>query len=562
MSPRRPDPRGRLAAKPSPDRRSTVRILVTGPEGVNPSEVGAALAALTGLELVDARHALEDLDAEQTGRRRTRAELARSLNREEFRRLERETAVRFASRDWCILAIDGSVLLDPESRRPLRADSVIVFLTASPEELWAASRKSGLPPWFEGEEGRRRFEEEAARIDEILCPFADVVVATTGLSTTEAAEQAAERIGQELAICVRAANTFGEVIRVTTFGESHGPAIGVVLDGVRPGIEISLDDVQREMDRRRPGQSAVTTPRQEADRVHVLSGLFEGKTTGAPIAMVIYSRDQDPSKYEGLRDVFRPGHADFTYYRKYGVRDHRGGGRSSGRETAGRVAAGAVAKQILAQRGVRIFAHAVEIAGVRAETCDYGAIETNPVRCADAEAAKRMEAAILAAREANDSVGGIVQLDILGVPAGLGDPVFGKLDARLTGAVMTIAAVKGIEVGRGFELARMRGSEANDQMAAPDRFLTNNAGGILGGISTGEPILIRLVVKPTSSIARPQRTVDTAGRERQIEVHGRHDPCIVPRVIPVVETMAALVLLDAWEIQARIRPGSPGQPSP
>ncbi|MHC4555525.1 MAG: chorismate synthase, partial [Planctomycetota bacterium] len=299
----------------------------------------------------------------------------------------------------------------------------------------------------------------------------------------EISEIAIDAITQEIAIRSRAANTYGDVIRVTTFGESHGPAIGAVLDGVKPGIDFPYDAIQKELTRRRP--------------------VFEGKTTGAPIAMAIYNADQDSSKYEGIKDLFRPGHADFTYYQKYGIRDHRGGGRSSGRETAGRVMCGALVRGLLAEKGVKIIAHSVEIAGIPAETCDHSVIESNDVRCADPIAAEKMKAAIIAAKDDNDSVGGIVKLEIHGLPAGLGDPVFAKLDARLTNAVMTIGAIKGIEVGEGFQLTKLRGSQSNDNME-DGSFTSNNAGGITGGISTGQPVFLRIAVKPTSSIAKPQ----------------------------------------------------------
>ncbi|MHC4525568.1 MAG: chorismate synthase, partial [Planctomycetota bacterium] len=281
--------------------------------------------------------------------------------------------------------------------------------------------------------------------------------------------------------------------------------------------------------------------------------VFEAKTTGAPIAMAIYNADQDSSKYEGIKDLFRPGHADFTYYQKYGIRDHRGGGRSSGRETAGRVMCGAVVRQLLAEKGVRIVAHSVEIAGIPAETCDHSVIESNDVRCADPVAAEKMKAAIIAAKDDNDSVGGIVKLEIHGLPAGLGDPVFAKLDARLTSAIKTIGAIKGIEVGRGFELTKLRGSQSNDNMEN-GTFTSNNAGGITGGITTGQPVYLRIAVKPTSSIAKPQKTIDLEGKTRDIETHGRHDPCIVPRIIPVIENMTALVLYDCWQVQSRLNP--------
>jgi chorismate synthase len=326
-----------------------------------------------------------------------------------------------------------------------------------------------------------------------------------------------------------------------------------VFDGVRPGIEITAEDIQAQLNRRRPGQSDVTTPRDEKDQVEILSGVFDGKTTGAPIAMVIFNRDHDSSKYEGIKDLFRPGHADYTFYKKYGIRDHRGGGRSSGRETAGRVTCGAVARKWLTQKGVKIIAHSIEIAGIKAQSCDYDAIEKNDVRCADTAAAEIMKQAILAAKDDNDSVGGIVKLEIHGLPAGLGDPVFGKLDARITGAIMTIGAIKGIEIGQGFGLTRLRGSQSNDNMS-DGGFKTNNAGGITGGISTGQTICLQIAVKPTSSIARPQQTIDHDGRTCPIETHGRHDPCIVPRIIPVIENMTALALYDCWQIQSRINP--------
>ncbi|HOW81614.1 MAG TPA: chorismate synthase [Spirochaetota bacterium] len=347
-------------------------------------------------------------------------------------------------------------------------------------------------------------------------------------------------------------STFGEIIRTTTFGESHGKALGAVLDGVRPGVDLSEADIQAELDRRRPGQSKVTTQRGESDRVEILSGVFEGKTTGSPICMIVYNRDQDSSKYEALRDVFRPGHADFTFWKKYGIRDHRGGGRSSGRETVGRVASGAAAKKILASRGVQVTAFAQEIAGVAGEKEDLMNIEANPVRAADPDRAHDMEMAVIEARKHKDSVGGVVKLLIRNVPAGIGDPVFFKLDARLAMAMFSIGAVKGVEIGAGFSAARMKGSENNDAMAAGS-FLSNNAGGILGGISTGQEIVLRVAVKPTPSIELPQKTIDTGGAARTISIEGRHDPCIVPRVIPVIEAMAALVILDAMEIQERMK---------
>jgi len=345
---------------------------------------------------------------------------------------------------------------------------------------------------------------------------------------------------------------------MVSFGESHGRAIGVVLDGVRPGMPIDLEEVQKELDRRRPGQSAVTTPRKEEDRVEVLSGVFEGKTTGTPICMVVWNKDQRPEAYTPIKNLFRPGHAGHTYFAKYGIADYRGGGRSSGRETIARVAAGAVAKQILRGYGVRVVGYTQEVAGIRARTVDEREIERNPLRCPDPEAAKEMEAAVLKAREEGDSVGGIVEVVVKGPPQGLGEPVFDKLEADLAKALMSIGAVKGFEVGNGFAAARLRGSENNDALYAEGgrvRSRTNNAGGISGGISNGEDIVVRIAVKPTSSIRKQQETVTTDGSAAVISVEGRHDPCICPRVVPVAESMVALTLVDHLLRQRAVRTG-------
>jgi chorismate synthase len=346
-------------------------------------------------------------------------------------------------------------------------------------------------------------------------------------------------------------NSFGTLFRVTTFGESHGGAVGVVVDGVTPGLELSEADIQLQLDRRRPGQSAVTTPRQEADAVQILSGVFEGRATGTPILLLVHNRDQQPEAYDDIKDLFRPGHADYTYQRKYGLRDHRGSGRASGRETVGRVAAGAIARKLLAARGVGITAYCKRAAGIEGETVDFAEIEKNIVRAADREAARRIVERIMQARAANDSIGGIVECRIRGVPPGLGDPVFDKLDADLAKAVLSIGATKGIEFGAGFAAADMTGSQHNDQMDASG-FLTNHAGGILGGISTGADIVFRVVFKPTASICQPQKTIDVQGNEVSCETHGRHDPAVFPRGIPVVEAMVALVLEDHFKRQAAL----------
>ena len=349
-----------------------------------------------------------------------------------------------------------------------------------------------------------------------------------------------------------AGNSFGRLFRVTTFGESHGPAIGAIVDGMPPGIEIREADIQVELDRRRPGQSAVSTPRSEKDAVEILSGIFGGKTTGTPIALLIRNETQRSGDYEKLKDSYRPGHADFTYVAKYGLRDWRGGGRSSGRETAARVAAGAFAKKLLALRGVSIVGYSLEIAGVRAKRVDVSEIERNPVRAPDPEAARLMAEKVEAAKNSGDSVGGIAEVVVSGCPAGLGDPVFDKLEALLAHAVMSVGAVRGVEIGAGFSAARLHGSEYNDELYVAKetvRSRTNNAGGAIGGISTGEDIVIRAAFRPPASISLPQTTIDRDGKETTIKVEGRHDPCVVPRAVPVLEAMVALVLADCILVQ-------------
>lgn len=344
-----------------------------------------------------------------------------------------------------------------------------------------------------------------------------------------------------------AGSTIGEVFRVTTFGESHGVGLGVIVDGCPAGLPLSEEDFDRDMARRRPGQSKATTSRQEADRVQLLSGVYEGSTTGTPIGMVIFNKDHDPKAYEALKDVFRPGHADFTYLAKYGRRDHRGGGRASGRETLCRVAAGVIAKKLLAQEGVKIVAHTVQVGEVVASTFSEDVIETNAIRCADPKAAEGMLELIEKVRSEGDSVGGVVAVEATGVPSGLGEPVFDKIDADLAKGLMSIPTIKGVEIGSGFASASMRGSQSNDPFVkTPEgiKTATNRAGGVLGGISTGMPISCRLAVKPPSSIAVEQRTLTVEGTEAPLSVKGRHDPCVCPRVVPVAEAMMAIVLAD------------------
>lgn len=346
-------------------------------------------------------------------------------------------------------------------------------------------------------------------------------------------------------------NSFGSMFRVTTFGESHGVAVGVVVDGVTPGVSIEEKEIQKELDRRKPGQSAVTTSRSESDTVRILSGIFEGKTTGTPLAMVLYNSDAKPEAYRDIKDLYRPGHADYTYHMKYGIRDYRGSGRASGRETAARVAAGAVAKKLLGERGVTITAFTLRAAGVECGRVSFKEIEKNPMRAPDPDAAKLMIERITQLAEEGNSTGGIIECRIQGVEPGIGDPVFDKLDAELARAVLSLGAVKGIEFGAGFRAADMKGDEHNDWRSASG-FASNNAGGILGGISTGQEIVFRLAVKPTSSISIPQKTVDTRGNERDFITEGRHDPCICPRLVPVVEAMAALVLADHYKRQSAL----------
>lgn len=342
-------------------------------------------------------------------------------------------------------------------------------------------------------------------------------------------------------------NTIGQLFRVTTFGESHGVALGCVIDGCPPKIPITEKEIQCELDRRRPGQSKITTSRSEADRVKILSGVFEGRTFGTPITMVVENSDARSGDYEKLKNVFRPGHADFTWQMKYGFRDFRGGGRSSGRETVSRVMAGAIAKKILLLEHIRIFAYALQIGSIRGIKVDFSFIEKNSVRAADRSAAKKMEAVILKAKNEGDSVGGIVEIIIKGVPVGLGEPVFDKLNADLAKAIFSIPTVKALEFGAGFSAAGKLGSQNNDPFTVKAGKITlskNDAGGISGGISTGSDIVLRVAVKPPSSIAKSQNTVTAQKKKVEIQIAGRHDPCIIPRFIPVAESMVAIVLTD------------------
>ncbi|MBT5855255.1 chorismate synthase [bacterium] len=349
-------------------------------------------------------------------------------------------------------------------------------------------------------------------------------------------------------------NSFGKLFTISTFGESHGAGIGVIIDGAPAGMELGLEDIQKELDRRKPGQSAVTTPRKESDTAEILSGVFEGKTTGAPISILIRNENQRSKDYSNIKDLFRPGHADFTYHEKYkGCRDYRGGGRSSGRETACRVAAGAIAKKWLAEKGINITAYTHTVGDICLDTkaIDLNTIESNPVRCPDPHAATKMEALIKEVRATGDTIGGAVEAIVTGVPVGLGEPCFDKLQAVLAHAIFSIATIKGLEFGDGFGSAPLKGSEHNDAFINDNGVIktrTNHAGGILGGLSSGMPITMKVAVKPTSSITLEQDTVDTDGNATTCQVHGRHDPCICPRVVPVLESMIAITLMDLYLI--------------
>ena len=350
-------------------------------------------------------------------------------------------------------------------------------------------------------------------------------------------------------------SSFGRIFRLTTFGESHGGAVGVVLDGCPPRLEIDAAEIQRDLDRRRPGQSRLTTPRQEDDRVEILSGVFEGRSLGTPIAMLVHNRDARPQAYEHMKDVYRPSHADYTTEAKYGIRNWQGGGRASARETIGRVAAGAVARKLLARAaGVEVLAwvrrvHEVE-AKIDPSQVTLEAVESNLVRCPDPAAADEMVQRIDAARERGDSLGGVVECIARGVPPGLGEPVFDKLEAALAHGLMSLPASKGFEVGSGFDGTRMTGIEHNDPFVpGPDgrpRTAANRSGGVQGGISNGEDVVIRVAFKPTATIRQAQQTVDRAGNAVTLEAKGRHDPCVLPRAVPMVESMMLLVLADHW----------------
>ena len=356
-------------------------------------------------------------------------------------------------------------------------------------------------------------------------------------------------------------NTFGELFRLTTFGESHGPGVGGVIDGMPPGVEVDLDFIQHELSRRRPGQSALTTARKEGDKVEILSGVFEGKTTGCPIGFLVRNENQHSNDYDNLRNLFRPSHADFTYFKKYGLRDHRGGGRTSARETIARVVGGAFAKLALRRLGISITAYTsqvghIALSGTYADL-DLSLVESNPVRCPDEKVAEEMAKLIAEVKAEGDTIGGIISCVVKGCPPGLGEPVFGKLHARLGAAMLSINAVKGFEYGAGFAGVTQRGSEQNDVFVRRSDgsigTLTNRSGGIQGGISNGEDIYFRVAFKPVATLLREQQTVDIAGNAVSVKARGRHDPCVLPRAVPIVEAMTSMVLLDSYMFYSRYK---------
>lgn len=349
-----------------------------------------------------------------------------------------------------------------------------------------------------------------------------------------------------------AGNISGFVFRVTTWGESHGAALGAVIDGCPAGLDLTEDDIQQALDRRKPSHSTASTSRGEKDKVEILSGVFEGKTTGTPISLFIRNADVQSSRYNDLKDVFRPGHGDYTYFKKYGIRDWRGGGRASGRETVARVAAGAVAQKLIAAAGIDVIAYTKSIGGIEGHTSGLlpapdlkAKVRQNPLYCPDHRAAAAMEEKISTVRKEGDTLGGVVEILVRGCPAGLGEPVFDKMDADLAAALMSIGTVKAVEIGDGCAVAAKKGSQVNDPMDGQG-FTKNSAGGILAGITTGQDIIVRVYCKPIPSIALPQQTMGMDGQSHPIEIQGRHDICVIPRIVPVCEAMVCLTLADHW----------------
>lgn len=525
-----------------------MKIVITGPKASGKSTIGKELASELKIPFIETDSLIEELCHKATGENFSCHDIYVKKGKQVFLEYENKAVQEISDTEWAVISTGGGTMLHADSKQALLKNSICILLKGETEFFWERIKNDRIPSFFSGNDGFEKYKERVKKINESVEHLADIIYDISSDNQVNVnVNEIIESISNTVMLKMYAPSSFGEIIRTTTFGESHGAAVGAVLDGIKPGIELSENDIQKELNKRRPGQSAVTTARDEKDKVHILSGLYEGKTTGSPICMIIYNKDQDSSKYDALKDIFRPGHADFTFWKKYGIRDHRGGGRSSGRETAARVAAGAVAKKILNEKGIEVVAFSQEIAGIKGEKEVFDFIEKNKVRSADPDQAAFMEQAISNAIKEKDSVGGVVKVMVKNVPPGLGDPVFYKLEARLSMALFSIGAVKGVEFGAGFNSASMKGSENNDQMS-DGSFITNNAGGVLGGITTGQDLVARIAVKPTPSIFQNQKTIDKDGNNTEIEISGRHDPCIVPRIIPVIESMTALVILDAMRI--------------
>lgn len=534
-----------------------MRIVLIGAKASGKSAKGKKLAEKFNIDFFDTDNVLEELYLKATSEKLSFRQIYQKEGKDYFRNLELEACKSLENRNWAVISTGGSAFLNPDVRNALRKNSIVVCITAEVSELWERILKKGVPAYLENEENPyEAFKKRKEYYEEVVLPFADIITNCTNMTVDESVSDIYEKLIAQLQLKMFSPNSFGDIVRITTFGESHGKALGVVLDGVAAGIEVTEDIIMKELKRRRPGQSSVTTSRKEGDNVKILSGVINGLSTGAPIGMIIENCDQDSSKYDNLKDVFRPGHADFGFFMKFGIRDHRGGGRSSGRETVSRVAAGSVAINELKKRGVFITAYAKKIGNIEAnpERYDFDAIEKNSVRCPDMDTATKMHEHIVAVAREGDSTGGVVEVVIDGVKPGLGDPVFFKLDARLAAAFFSIGAVKGVEFGVGFLASGLRGSQNNDPIR-DSKFVTNNAGGILGGISTGEKIVAAIAVKPTPSIIKQQLSSNINGDNVDLKIEGRHDPNIVPRIIPVIESMAALVIFDAMLIQESLKGG-------
>ncbi len=533
-----------------------MKFVFIGPKASGKSHKGRELAERKGLKFYDIDAVIEENYKQETGEELSFREIYKKVGKETFRGYEQSVVKELSLKDWVVISTGGSTFMDAENRALLRKNSTIIMIDGDNEVLWERIMRKGVPAYLVNEEDpKAEFFRRTDFIKEVYKPFADIIVDGSNITIPECVDEVEIKLEQIMMLNMFSPSTFGDMVRVTTFGESHGKGVGVVLDGIRPNIEMNEEIIQKELDRRKPGQSKITTKRDESDTVNILSGVFEGKTTGTPIAMVVYNKDQDSSKYDNLKEIFRPGHADFGFFKKFGVRDHRGGGRSSGRETIARVASGAVAKDILKKDyGIDITAYTMQIGKIKAnrKNNDFSTIENNILRTADPMAVDEMEKYITNLMAKHDSVGGLVEVEVSGVPAGLGDPVFFKMDAKLSQALFSIGTVKGVEIGDGFGVVEKSGSENNDPITS-NGFETNNAGGILGGITNGDKIIIRTAVKPTPSIMQEQKTVTKDGKDETVVIVGRHDPCIVPRIIPVIESMVALVILDAITIQESIR---------